>query len=66
MAVTDAELARALVELIAAIDRRVPRAHGAAERSIAREAKALRERASRRLAQLVEDGVCTPPAARPG
>lgn len=65
MAVTDAELARALVELIAALDRRLPRVDDAAEPSIAREAKALRERASRRLAQLVEGGVCTPPAARP-
>lgn len=65
MAVTDADLARALVELIAAIDRRAPRVRGAAEPSIAREAKALRDRASKRLAQLAEDGVCPPPAPGP-
>jgi hypothetical protein len=52
MAVADAELARALLELIAALDRRVPGVDRAGESSIARDAKALRDKASRRLAEL--------------
>lgn len=53
MAVTDAELARGLLELIAALDRRVPRPGRAGEPSIARDAKTLRDRAATRLAELV-------------
>lgn len=66
MAVTGAALVRALVEVIAAIDRRVPRVGRAAEPSIAREAKALRDKASKRLAELGEETVSAPPARRPG
>ena len=48
------ELARELEELIAALDRRVPRVEQAGEVSIAREAAALRARAVKRLGELVE------------
>jgi hypothetical protein len=46
------ELARELSELIAALDRRVPRVEQAGEASIARDAAALRAKAVRRLAEL--------------
>lgn len=52
MAVTNAELARALQELIEALDRRVPRVDRAGEASIARDSSALRERATSRLAEI--------------
>jgi hypothetical protein len=58
------ELARELEELIAALDRRVPRVEQAGEVAIAREAAALRTRALDRLADLVESGVA--PAVRRG
>jgi hypothetical protein len=55
MAMTDSDLARALLELIAALDRRVPHVERAGEASIARDADALREKARRRLAELGEE-----------
>jgi hypothetical protein len=52
VAVSDAELASTLRDLIAALDRRVPRVEQVGEASIARDAAALREQAVNRLAQL--------------
>lgn len=52
MAVNMSELARELAELIAALDRRVPRVEQAGEAAIARDAAALRAKAFARLAQL--------------
>ena len=49
-----AELVRELDELIAALDRRVPRVERAGEESIARDAAALREKAVKRLAELAK------------
>jgi hypothetical protein len=54
MAVTDARLARELLELIAALDRRVPRVERVGEASIARDAAALRAKALTRLAELAD------------
>jgi hypothetical protein len=64
MAVSAGELGRALEDLIAALDRRVPRVEQAGEVTIAREAAALRARAVDRLAELAEAGVA--PAVRRG
>jgi hypothetical protein len=52
VAVSEIELARELEELIAALDRRLPRVELAGEIAIAREAAALRAKAVDRLAQL--------------
>ena len=52
MAVGASELVRRLEELIAAIDRRIPRAEQVGEAAIAREAAALRAKAVERLAEL--------------
>lgn len=52
MAVSASELLRELEELIAALDRRVPRIELAGEAVIARDAAALRERAQARIAQI--------------
>jgi hypothetical protein len=52
MAVNGRELARELEELIAALDRRVPRVEEAGEAAIARDAAALRAKAFDRLAEL--------------
>ena len=52
MAVNASELTRELEELIAALDRRVPRVEQAGEAAIARDAAALRAKAFDRLAQL--------------
>ena len=60
MAVTAGELTRELEELIAALDRRVPRVEQAGETAIARDAAALRAKAFSRLAELA-----TNPAAGP-
>ena len=60
MAVTVPELTRELEELIAALDRRVPRVERAGEADIAREAAALRAKAVERLAELL-DGAVRPP-----
>ena len=54
MALIDAELARELRELIAALDRRVPQVERAGEAAIARAALALRQKAIDRLAELSE------------
>ena len=47
---------RELEELIAALDRRVPRVEQAGEIAIAREAAALRARAVERLAEMRREG----------
>lgn len=52
MAISASELTRDLEELIAAIDRRVPRLDRAGEAAIARDAAALRAKAVERLAEL--------------
>ena len=52
MAVNAEELKRELEELIAALDRRVPRVERAGEAAIARDAAALRAKAFERLAEL--------------
>jgi hypothetical protein len=52
MAVNAGELTRELEELIAALDRRVPRVERAGEAAIARDAAALRAKAFGRLAEL--------------
>ena len=65
MAVNAYELARELEELIAALDRRVPRVEQAGEAEIAREAAALRAKAVDRLAQLA-NSVSVPSAKRSG
>ena len=53
-------LARELEELIAALDRRVPRVEEAGEADIARDAAALRAKAVQRLAELVSTGDAPP------
>lgn len=53
MAMKMRELTHELEELIAAIDRRVPRVERAGEAAIARDAAKLRARAVARLAELV-------------
>ena len=50
--VTQADLIRDLQELIAALDRRVPRVERQGETSIARDAALLREKALRRIEEL--------------
>jgi hypothetical protein len=63
------ELVRELEELIAALDRRVPRVEQAGEADIARDAAALRAKAVDRLAALVRDAATEPPPPvkdRPG
>ena len=60
MAVTHNDVAGELRELIAALDRRVPHVERAGEASIARDAALLREKAVKRLAELVAQK--TPPA----
>jgi hypothetical protein len=52
MAVSARELTRELEELIAALDRRLPRVEQAGEAAIARDAAALRARAVDRLLEL--------------
>jgi len=64
VALSRGELARELEELIAALDRRVPRVEQAGEVAIAREAAALRARAVERLAELVRSSDA--PALRRG
>ena len=62
MAMTVPELTRELEDLIAALDRRVPRVERAGEADIAREAAALRAKAVERLAELL-DGAVRPPTS---
>ena len=52
MAVTRDRLVRELLELIAAIDRRVPHVERAGEIEIARDASALKARALKRIGEL--------------
>ena len=65
MAVKVSALACELEELIAALDRRVPRVEQAGEAAIARDAAALRAKAVDRLAELVADPA-VPAAKRRG
>ena len=60
VAMSNPELTRALLELIEALDRRVPHVERAGESSIARDAAALRDKARRRLSELDEDGAAAP------
>ena len=55
MAVTTTEAVRELLELIAALDRRVPRVERAGEAGIARDAEELRARAMKRIEILERD-----------
>ena len=64
MEVNVPELARELEELIAALDRRVPRVERAGEAAIAREAAAPRAKAVDRLAELAGQDGALEPAAR--
>jgi hypothetical protein len=59
MALTSNELALELRELIAALDRRVPRVERAGEASIARDAAELRAKAVRRLRELMDQEAAT-------
>jgi hypothetical protein len=52
MAMTRARVVRELLELIAALDRRVPHVERAGEASIARDAAALKARALKRIEEL--------------
>jgi hypothetical protein len=52
MAVNPAAALRHLRELIAALDRRVPRVESVGEEAIARDAAALKARALKRIAEL--------------
>ena len=54
MVVSHGDLVRELTDLIAALDRRVPRVERAGEASIARDAALLREKAVKRLKELNE------------
>lgn len=61
------DVERDLQELIDALDRRVPHIERAGESSIARDAAALRDKAVKRLAELVErttEGVSAPDRSR--
>jgi hypothetical protein len=60
MAVSRHDLMRELDELIAALDRRVPRVEQAGETAIARDAAALRAKAVERLAELAIDPAVEP------
>jgi hypothetical protein len=63
MAVSTNDLESVLEELIAALDRRVPRVEQAGEADIARDAAALRAKAVKRLTELVRDTGHPPPSA---
>jgi hypothetical protein len=52
MAMTRTRLVRDLLDLIAALDRRVPQVQRAGEAAIARDASALKARALKRIEQL--------------
>ena len=55
MAVGLSDVARALREFIAALDRRAPRRGHAGEDNIAHDAASLRQKAVNRLAEIVDD-----------
>jgi hypothetical protein len=61
MTLSARELAHELEELIAALDRRVPRVEQAGEAAIAREAAALRVKAFDRLTELSTSLMVGPP-----
>ena len=63
MALTAPALTRELEELIAELDRRVPRVEEAGEADIARDAAALRAKAVERLATLAHDAAPPPPTS---
>jgi hypothetical protein len=63
MVVNGGELARELEELIAALDRRLPRVEQAGEAGIARDAATLRAKAVKRLTELVRGAVHPPMSA---
>jgi hypothetical protein len=63
MAVSTAELESVLEELIAALDRRVPRVEQAGEAGIAGDAAALRAKAVKRLPELVGNALHPPTSA---
>ena len=56
MAMTSSGVVRELMELIAALDRRVPQVQRVGEAAIARDAATLKARALRRIAELERDG----------
>jgi hypothetical protein len=56
MAVKTTEAVRELLELIVALDRRVPRVERAGEAAIARDAAELKRRAMKRIEELERDG----------
>jgi len=60
MAVKTTEAIRELLELIAALDRRVPRVERAGEAAIARDAAELKRRAMTRIEELERDGTHRP------
>jgi len=60
MAITQAQAVRELLELVAALGRRVPQVQRAGEASIARDAAALRWRALKRIEELEHEA--SPPA----
>lgn len=60
MAITLADVAHRLRELIGALDRRVARTEHATEAVIARESAVLRERAVNRLAEIADQAVALP------
>ena len=64
MAVTTSDLARELHELIAVLDRRVPRVEQAGEDAIARDGAALRDKAVQRLKEVDADSKVASPQAR--
>ena len=57
VAVSAYDLRRELEELIAALDRRVPRVEQAGEATIARDAEALRAKAVHRLEELTQESL---------
>lgn len=64
MAIDTEELARELRELIAALDRRMPRVEQAGEAAIARDAAALREKAMERLTAITGHAPASTPVAK--
>jgi hypothetical protein len=58
LALTPSRAVRELLELIAALDRRVPQMERAGEASIARDAAALKARALERIEELEREAAC--------
>jgi hypothetical protein len=57
MAVIGGRVVRALRELVAALDRRIPHVERPAEASIARDAAALKKKALARIEEIESDGL---------